>query len=66
FWAIEVKNTKNIRRNELRSLKTFYHDYPECNPIFVYRGNEKLLIDNILCIPCGTFLKSIKPDKPLS
>jgi len=66
FWAIEVKNTKNVRRNELRSLRTFHQDYPECNPIFVYRGDEKLLIDNILCIPCETFLKSMKPDKPLS
>jgi len=66
FWAIEVKNTKNIRSNELRPLKTFCQDYPECNPIYIYRGNEKLLIDNILCIPCDVFLKSIKPDKPLS
>jgi predicted AAA+ superfamily ATPase len=65
FWAIEVKNTKNIRKSDLRPLKTFYNDYPECNPLFVYRGNEKLLIDNILCIPCKTFLKSIKPNQPL-
>jgi len=65
FWAIEVKNTQNIRRNDLRSLKAFHQDYPECKPIFVYRGNEKLLIDNILCAPCESFLKSIKPDQPL-
>lgn len=61
FWAIEVKNTRNIRNNDLRPLKTFHQDYPECNPLFVYRGDEKLLIDNILCVPCETFLKSIKP-----
>ena len=66
FWAIEVKNTQNIRGNELRSLKTFHQDYPECKPIFVYRGNEKLLIENILCVPCETFLKSIKPNQSLS
>jgi len=65
FWAIEVKNTRNINRNELRPLKTFCNDYPECKAAFVYRGNEKLLIDNILCIPCDTFLRSIKPNKPL-
>ncbi|MGM0366535.1 MAG: ATP-binding protein [Actinomycetota bacterium] len=65
FWAIEVKNTRNVYRNELRPLKTFCNDYPKCKPIFVYRGNEKLLIDNILCIPCDTFLKSIKPGKPI-
>lgn len=66
FWAVEVKNTKNIRSNDLRPLKTFHLDYPECIPIFVYRGNEKLLIDNILCVPCEAFLGSIKPNKPLS
>jgi hypothetical protein len=56
FWAVEVKNTRKLRRNELRPLKTFHQDYPECQPIFVYRGNERLLIDNILCIPCESFL----------
>ena len=66
FWAIEVKNTQNIRGNELRPLKTFHKDYPECNPLFVYRGNEKRLIGNILCLPCETFLKNIKPNQPLS
>jgi len=65
FWAIEVKNTRNIRKHDLRPLKTFHQDYPECNPLFVYRGDEKLLIDNILCVPCETFLKSIKPSQPL-
>ena len=65
FWAIEVKNSKRIYRKELRPLKTFCHDYPECKPMLVYRGDEKLLIDNILCIPCDTFLKSIKPDRSL-
>lgn len=65
FWAIEVKNTQKIRRNELRPLKTFHQDYPECQPIFVYRGDEKLLVDNILCVPCESFLESIKPNQPL-
>ena len=65
FWALEVKNTRNLRKNDLRPLKTFHQDYPECKPVFIYRGNEKLLIDNILCLPCESFLKVIKPDHPL-
>ncbi len=65
FWAIEVKNTQKIRRDELRPLKTFYQDYPECRQIFVYRGDEKLLVDKILCVPCKTFLASIKTNQPL-
>lgn len=66
FWAIEVKNTLNIRRNDLRPLKTFHKDYPECKPIFIYRGKEKILIDDILCIPCESFLLSLTPNQPLS
>ena len=65
FWAIEVKNTRKIRKNDLRPLKTFHKDYPQCFPLFVYRGEEKLLIDNVLCLPCDYFLKSIMPNQPL-
>ena len=65
FWAIEVKNTPAIRRNELKPLKAFRQDYPECKPVFVYRGSERLLIDDVLCIPCESFLKRIKPNQPL-
>jgi predicted AAA+ superfamily ATPase len=65
FWAIEVKNTRNIRKNDLRPLKTFHQDFPDCTPMFVYRGDEKMLIDDILCVPCETFLKSIEPSQPL-
>jgi predicted AAA+ superfamily ATPase len=65
FLAIEVKNTRNIRKNDLRSLRSFHNDYPECRPLMIYRGNETLRIDHILCIPCEAFLKSIKPNQPL-
>ncbi|MCP4148648.1 MAG: ATP-binding protein [bacterium] len=56
FWAIEVKNASKIRAKDLRPLKTFCLDYPECTPIFLYRGEEKLNIDGIACLPCDTFL----------
>ncbi|MFO7866029.1 MAG: AAA family ATPase [Candidatus Aminicenantes bacterium] len=65
FLAIEVKNTRNIRKNDLRSLKTFQNDYPECQPLMIYRGSETLSINNIQCIPCESFLRSIKPNQPL-
>jgi len=61
FKAIEVKNSDKIRNEDLRSLKTFYKDYPESTPIFLYRGKERLLIDNILCIPCQEFFLSLIP-----
>jgi predicted AAA+ superfamily ATPase len=36
FWAIEVKNGANISLKDLRGLKCFQKDYPECKPILLY------------------------------
>lgn len=65
FWAIEVQNSRTVRSQDLRSLKAFCDDYPECTPLLVYRGDTQLYRDGILCAPCATFLHSIKPDQPL-
>jgi hypothetical protein len=37
-------------------------DYPEANPIMLYRGSEKLMIDGILCCPVEDFLLQLKPN----
>ena len=63
--AIEVKNTKNIRSNDLKGLKTFKNDYPEANCLFLYRGNEKLIKNGILCMPCDLFLEGLIPGKDI-
>ena len=60
FWAFEVKNAKKIYPLDLRGLKTFVQDYPECTPVFLYRGQETLKIDNITCLPCEKFLKELR------
>jgi predicted AAA+ superfamily ATPase len=65
FWAVEVKNTATVRSQDLRALKTFGDDYPECERIFVYRGDERLLIDGILCVPGDEFLRSLRPEQGL-
>jgi len=61
FWAVEVKNTANIRREDLSALKTFKEDYPQSQAFFLYGGREKLKIGNILCIPCKDFLVALDP-----
>jgi predicted AAA+ superfamily ATPase len=63
FWAIEVKNSSKIREEELRSLRTFKADYPECKPYFLYRGKERLMKHGVLCMPCEDFLKALHPEK---
>lgn len=62
FWAIEVKSSTVIHPNDLRPLEHFLQDYPEAKAIFLYRGKEKLLKKNILCLPCEEFLLHLQPD----
>lgn len=66
FSAIEVKNTVRVRPEDLRSLRSFLADYPESEAIFLYRGQEKLRISNIWCIPVEEFLRRLRPDQPLA
>ena len=65
FWAIEVKNSDMIRPKDLDGLLAFGEDYPEAKLILLYRGKEKLLKNNVLCLPCEDFLKKLCPEKPL-
>jgi len=65
FWAIEVKNGAKIRPADLRGLKTFHADYPECTPILLHRGRERLKRDDVLCIPCAEFQAAVRPERLL-
>jgi predicted AAA+ superfamily ATPase len=65
IYAIEVKNSNKIRPDDLRSLKEFKHDYPESHLIFLYRGNERFLRNQVLCLPCDTFLNALAPEKSI-
>ena len=63
FWAIEVKNTTRVRPEDLGGLKSFAEDYPECEPLLLYRGRERLKIDRIQCLPVEEFLRELKPSQ---
>lgn len=65
FWAIEVKNADKVRSEDLRSLIAFQEDYPEAKALLLYRGKERLLKNNVLCLPCDEFLKELCPNLPL-
>jgi hypothetical protein len=60
FWAIEVKNTTRVRPEVLGGLKSFAADYPDCKPLLLYRGRERLKIDR-RCLPVEEFLPELKP-----
>lgn len=61
LFAIEVKNSSKIHSNDLIGLKAFCEDYPEATPLMLYRGKERLLKDNILCMPIEVFLAGLIP-----
>ncbi|HVV68998.1 MAG TPA: AAA family ATPase [Gammaproteobacteria bacterium] len=59
--AIEVKNSNKINNKDLSGLKAFCTDYPEALPILLYRGQERLLKDGIICLPIEEFLRQLTP-----
>jgi len=66
IWAIEVMNSRQIRPQDLRGLKSFLEDYPQARPFLLYRGKERLKRDGILCVPCDEFLGQLHPDRSLA
>lgn len=65
IWAIEVKNTRRVRPEDLRALKAFVDDYPEAGAFLLYRGEERLLVDGIRCVPLPEFLTELRPSGTL-
>ena len=65
FYAIGVKHRATVRRSDLRPLRSFREDYPEAAGRLLYRGDERIVIDDILCLPVEQFLRELRPNRPL-
>ena len=63
FAAIEVKNSTQVRPEDLRALRSFAEDYPQSRRFLIYRGRDRLLRDGILCLPAEKFLTRLTPGK---
>jgi len=61
FTALEVKNSARINNKMLKGLTSFKKDYPEAQTVLLYRGEERLLINDILCLSCEQFLQDLVP-----
>jgi predicted AAA+ superfamily ATPase len=66
FWAIEVKNSRQVRPEDLRALRAFKTDYPEAKPLLLYRGETRLRKGDVLCLPVGEFLRELRPDREIA
>jgi predicted AAA+ superfamily ATPase len=65
FFAVEVKNSARVSGADLRGLRAFATDYPQAETVLVYRGKNRLRIDDILCVPCAEFLAELRPGSEL-
>lgn len=65
FHAFEVKNARRVHSNDLRPLRTFRKDYPEASAAILHRGNERLRIGDVWCLPVEQFLRRVVPGKGL-
>ncbi len=65
IWAIEVKNTGQVRPADLRGLLSFREEYPEAEALFLYRGKDRLFKNGISCLPCDEFLLALRPGRSL-
>jgi predicted AAA+ superfamily ATPase len=63
FWAIEVKNTRKVRPEDLRGLRSFRKEFPESEAILLYRGEERLRSSGVLCLPVEEFLVELHPGR---
>ena len=63
--AFEVKNTSRVQSRDLRALRAFRDDYPEAETALLYRGRDRLRIDDVWCLPVEDFLRRTTPDQGL-
>lgn len=59
--ALEVKNSRSVRPEDLRSLRAFGADYPGALRLLLYRGKERAVEDGVLCLPVEQFLLALHP-----
>ncbi|MBZ5499332.1 MAG: AAA family ATPase [Acidobacteriia bacterium] len=64
FLAIEVKRSRVVSSKDVRSLRAFREDYPQAKACLLYGGRERIMINDVLCLPCEEFLKNLFPDAP--
>jgi predicted AAA+ superfamily ATPase len=61
LYALEVKNAKRVDGSDLTALKHFAEDYPQAKRYLLYRGEDRLSRDGVLCVPVERFLLELKP-----
>lgn len=61
IYAIEAKNSRTVRPADIRGLRSFAEEYKESKTLLLYRGKDRMLKGNVLCMPCEEFLSNLHP-----
>jgi len=61
--AIEVKHSKHVSHEDIKSLRIFMKDYPMAHCLLLYRGETRKMQNGILCLPVEEFLLNLKPNQ---
>lgn len=64
--AIEVKNSGVVRPADLRGLRSFKDEHPESRALLLYRGSDRMLKGDVLCLPCEEFLAGLHPSRSMN
>jgi len=64
--AIEVKNSRKISAKDVKGLTAFKQDYPEAKVLLLYRGEVRMKIKEVQCVPCEELLIKLMPGKPIT
>ena len=63
--AFEVKNAGRVDAKDLRGLRAFREDYPEAQAALLYRGQDRLRVGDLWCLPVDDFLRRVMPGRGL-
>jgi predicted AAA+ superfamily ATPase len=66
FVALEVKNARRVRPEDLRGLQAFGEDYPEAKLAVLYRGEDRERRGRVWVLPVEDALRNLVPGRRLS
>ncbi len=66
FVAVEVKHAARVHDADIRHLRSFAVDYPECVPLLLHRGSQAERRRGVLCLPVSRFLTELRPQRTLA
>lgn len=61
LYAIEVKNARRVDPADTLALRHFAQDYQQAQCYVLYRGEDRVMVEGILCLPAQEFLLNLRP-----